>query len=131
MPASPLLAPIVALVAWTTLFRIWMSVRGAVATRKEPDEDCPPQTPSAPNPYRAAMFEQPTRFYAIAFALVLLHADWQLNVWIAWAYVGFRAARDLVEATFNHARTRFYLFVGATICLAALIVHAVMALIHG
>jgi len=121
MPNSPLLAPIIALVAWTTVFRIWMSLKSAT--------DAAPETSA--NPYRASVFEQPTRFYAIAFALVLMHADWPLNVWIAWAYVGFRVARDLVEATFNHGKTRFYLFIGATICLAALIVHAVMALIHG
>lgn len=120
MNASPLLGPIVALVAWTTVYNIATSLR-----RKAPDAD----SPAAPNPYRAVMLEQPVRFYAITFVLVLIHGDWPLNVWIAWTYVGLRVARDLVEATVDHAPSRFYLFIGATICLAALIVHAAMGLI--
>jgi hypothetical protein len=106
-----------------------MGVKAATATKPAADEDCPPQA-SPPNPYRSAVFEQPTRFYAIAFALILLHADWPLNVWFAWTYVGLRAARDLVEATVNHDRSRLYLFIAATACLAALIVHAAMALLQ-
>ena len=126
---SPLLGPVVALVAWTTLFRIWMALRHNAAAKRAAADAA---TSTERNPYSSALWEQPTRFYAIVFALMFMGFDAPINVWLAWGYVGFRVIHGLVQATTDHARTRFYLFIGATACLVALIVHAAIFLInHG
>jgi hypothetical protein len=51
-------------------------------------------------------------------------------LWIAWAYVAFRVAHSLVQATVNVVRWRFLLFLAGSICLIALTLHAAMALLH-
>ena len=50
-----------------------------------------------------------------------------MNAWIAWGYVALRIAHSLVQASFNRVSIRFALFVLSTICLAALTLHAAMA----
>lgn len=130
MQVNSLLGPVVALVAWTTLLRVWHAVKHSAATRT--DGALRGSTPSdmEQNFYRPALFEQPVRFYAIVFALIFMGFNEPISARIAWTYVGLRVARDLVEETFNHPRTRFFLFLGATICLVALILRAAIFLIH-
>src|SRR5438094_8376875 len=84
---SPLLGPVVALVAWTTLFRIWMALRHNAAAKRAAGDAT---TTVEQNPYSSALWEQPTRFYAIVFALMFMGFDAPINVWLAWAYVAFR-----------------------------------------
>src|SRR5438132_8012237 len=99
---SPLLGPVVALVAWTTLFRIWMALRHNAAAKRAAADAA---TSTERNPYSSALWEQPTRFYAIVFALMFMGFEAPINVWLAWAYVGFRVVHGLVQATTDHART--------------------------
>jgi len=74
------------------------------------------------------LFEAPTLFYAMVFAIVLLgHAD-QWHVMSAWAYVTFRALHSLVQATFNRVVVRFSLFLLSWVALGVMIVREVMAL---
>jgi hypothetical protein len=74
--------------------------------------------------------EQPTIFYAIVFVLVFLGFDQHLNVYLAWGYVGLRIVHSIVQSTMNIVRIRFLIFALATLCLAALTLHAAMFLIH-
>jgi hypothetical protein len=74
--------------------------------------------------------EQPTIFYAIIFALVLMGFDAWINVYLAWAYVGLRIVHSIVQSTFNVVRIRFLIFLLASISLACLAVHAAIFLIH-
>ena len=76
------------------------------------------------------LMEQPTLFYAIALAIALMGMDAAVNLYLAWGYVAFRIAHSLVQAITNVVRTRFYLFLGASLCLAALTLHAAMHLLH-
>jgi len=132
MQVNSLLGPVVALVAWTTLLRIWHAVKRRGATSRDRILRGATSADTEQNLYRPALFEQPVRFYAIVFALIFMGFNEPINAWIAWTYVGLRVARDLVEETLNHLRTRFFLFLGATICLVALIIHAAIFLIlHG
>ena len=50
--------------------------------------------------------EQPTIFYAIVFALVLMDFDAPINVWLAWGYVALRIVHSIVQATVNIVRYR-------------------------
>jgi hypothetical protein len=74
--------------------------------------------------------EQPTIFYAIVFALVLMRFDAPINVYLAWAYVGLRVVHSIVQATVNIVRLRFTIFALATLCLIGLTTHAAIFLIH-
>jgi hypothetical protein len=74
--------------------------------------------------------EQPTIFYAIVFALILMGFDHPINLYLAWGYVGLRIAHSIVQATVNVVRLRFTLFLLATICLVSLTVHAGLFLLH-
>jgi hypothetical protein len=76
------------------------------------------------------LMEQPTLFYAIAITLALLGDGDGINLYLAWAYVGFRVAHSLIHAITNVVRTRFYLFLAASLCLAGLTVHAAVHLLH-
>ena len=74
--------------------------------------------------------EQPTLFYAIVLALVLMGFDHPINVYLAWAYVALRIVHSVVQATVNIVRIRFLIFALATLCLVGLTTHAAIFLIH-
>src|SRR5438067_12754528 len=101
MHVSPLLAPIVALVAWTLVMRIWMYVMRIGAMRRAGInakgmrgtrglEGIIPDEANWPAHNYAHLMEQPTLFYAIVVALILMGFDAPINVYLAWAYVGLR-----------------------------------------
>jgi hypothetical protein len=142
---SPLLGPIVALVAWTLIIQIWMyatrlpamrragiSLKGRVGTRGGALEGKIPDKVNWKAHNYNHLLEQPTIFYAIAIALVLMGFDAPINVYLAWGYVGFRIAHSLVQATVNIVLYRFILFVGGSLCLIGLTTHAALRLLlHG
>ena len=144
MTFSPLLGPVVALVAWTLVMLVWMAISRGVAAKKagiqlgasrggrgqdlEGKVDAEAQW-KAHN--YAHLMEQPTIFYAIVFALILMGMDVQINVWLAWAYVGLRIVHSIVQATVNIVKYRFALVALSTFCLVGLTVHAAMLLMHG
>jgi hypothetical protein len=139
MSVSPLLAPVVALVAWSIVMLIWLAIARAPYVRgKLPDgargadvERAHPGKANWPAHNYMHLMEQPTTFYAVVLALVLMHFDAPINVYLAWAYVGLRILHSIVQATVNVVRLRFTLFLLATICLAALTLHAALRLISG
>ena len=144
MHYSPILAPVVALVAWTLVMLIWMAVarrkafaqlginwgtiprgsRGVNLDGKAPDEA---QWPS--HNYNHLM-EQPTIFYAIALTLALMDMGHGINLWLAWGYVGLRVIHSIVQSTVNIVPVRFTIFALATFCLLGLTVHAGMRILH-
>ena len=137
MHPSPLLAPVVTLVAWSLVMLIWLAIKRAPFVR-DPSQ-IPPGTrgddiPRGPHNWPAHnyqhLMEQPTLFYAIVFALIFMGFDARINVYLAWGYVGLRIFHSMVQATVNVVRIRFLIFLLATICLVCLTVHAAIFLIH-
>lgn len=143
MDPSPLVAPVVALVAWSLIMLIWTAAARAGQFRKlginmnnipagargaDLEGRADPQAQWKAHNYMHLM-EQPTMFYAIVLTLVLMDFDAAINVWLAWGYVGFRILHSIVQATVNIVKYRFPLFLGATLCLASLTVHAALRLI--
>jgi hypothetical protein len=140
---SPLLGPIVALVAWTLIIQIWMyatrlpamrrkgiSLKGRVGSKGgDLDGVLEPQVQWKAHNYNH-LLEQPTIFYAIVIALILMGFDAPINVYLAWGYVGFRVLHSLVQATVNVVTYRFLLFILASLCLLGLTTHAAIFLIH-
>ena len=135
---SPILAPVVALVAWTLLVMIWMvvtrfaamkrkgiSLKGRVGGRggTQLEGVVEDQVMWKAHNYMH-LVEQPTLFYAIALTLAIGHAGGGLSAILAWAYVGLRIAHSLVQTTVNVITYRFILFALASLALAGLTVQA-------
>ena len=144
MNHSPLLAPIVALVAWSLVIYIWMyvaritamkragiSLKGRRGTRGGALDGVIADEANWKAHNYAHLMEQPTLFYAIVFALVLMGMNQAINVWLAWGYVALRIAHSIVQATVNIVKYRFLLFALSTFCLLGLTVHAAARLLHG
>jgi hypothetical protein len=138
MNYSPILVPVVALVAWTLVMLVWMAIarrsafaklgiswgtiprgsRGVNLDGRAPDEA---QWPS--HNYNHLM-EQPTIFYAIALTLALMEMGSGVNFWLAWGYVGLRVVHSIVQSTVNIVAIRFPIFALASLCLLGLTVNA-------
>ena len=134
MEVSPLLAPVVVLVAWSLVMFVWLAVaRAPFVKGRLPDgargadvERAHPGKPNWPAHNYAHLMEQPTIFYAIVFALIFMRLDMPINVYLAWGYVALRIVHSIVQSTVNVVRLRFTIFALATVCLAALTLHAAM-----
>ena len=144
MNYSPIVIPVVALVAWTLVIMVWMAVarrrafaalgiswgtiprgsRGVNLDGRAPDEA---QWPS--HNYNHLM-EQPTIFYAIALALALMGMGSGINYWLAWGYVGFRIVHSIVQCTVNIVAIRFPLFALASLCLLGMTINAVVRVLR-
>lgn len=137
-----MLAPVVALIAWTMIIMVWLYIIRIPAMRKagidlnnlrgsKPGQLDTVLAEKAQWPAHNYMHlvEQPTLFYAVCFALVLLHAGGGYNPMLAWAYVGLRVVHSLVQVTSNRILYRFSLFGLSSLVLIALTVQAVRSVI--
>ena len=144
MNYSPILAPVVALVAWTLVVMLWMVVArmgqfkrlgitldtvppGSRGVDLEGQAD--PRAQWKSHNY-THLVEQPTLFYAIALALAVMDMGGGINWWLAWGYVALRIIHSLVQATVNVVKYRLALFVLATLCLIGLTTHAAIRIAH-
>ena len=144
MHYSPILVPVVALVAWSLVMLVWLAIarrrafaamgigwgtiprgsRGVNLDGRAPDEA---QWPS--HNYNHLM-EQPTIFYAIALTLALMGFGDGINLYLAWGYVGLRIVHSIVQSTINIVAIRFAIFALAILCLLGLTVHAGARILH-
>jgi hypothetical protein len=137
---SEILRPMVVLIAWTLVMLGWMLVTRLPAMRaagvdmgtlvgtkaSDADRSLPPQAQWKAHNYNHLM-EQPTLFYAVCAVLALSGTGDGVNAWIAWAYVGLRIVHSLAQATSNRVRVRFLFFMLSSVMLAALTLHAALA----
>jgi hypothetical protein len=143
MEMSPILGPVVALVAWTLVMMVWMYATRLPALGQAIDvkdwhggtgaqiEGLLEPRVQWPAHNHNHLHEQPTLFYAICLTLALMDFGGGLNLWLAWAYVLLRVLHSIVQATWNRVVVRFTLFMLASFCLLALTLHAAAALLHG
>ena len=138
MSHSPLLGPVVALVAWSIVILIWMAVaRFPLVRHGVPNGSRGVDLEAAkPGPHHwpahnyVHLMEQPTIFYAIVFALILMGFDAPINVYVAWGYVGFRVIHSVVQSTINVVRVRVIFFGLSSLCLLGLTIQAAIFLIQ-
>ena len=115
---SPILAPVVALVAWTMVMWLWMYVTRIPAIQKmrmklDPDAPRGEQMSTLPPSVRWKadnynhLMEQPTIFYAVAIALALLEQGAGINLTLAWVNVGMRVVHSILQAVWNKIEVRF------------------------
>ena len=137
---SPILQPVVVLIAWSLVMLVWM-VAVRMPALKKAGIDIAKVTGSKPGGLdgivedRAQwpahnyihLMEQPTLFYAVALVLAYVGQGDGLNADIAWAYVILRIAHSVFQATVNRVIVRFWIFALASLCLIALTIHAAIA----
>lgn len=134
---NPLLGPVVALVAWTLVMLTWLAIvrapkmRGRAIPTGARGGDMEPGPHNWPAHNYTHLLEQPTLFYAIVLALVAMSDGAEINLILAWSYVGLRIVHSLWQSTVNVVKVRFLLFALSTLCLVGLTVHAAMRFIHG
>ncbi len=135
---EPILAPVVALVAWTLLIMAWMAVTRFAAFKQmgltvwtvprgsrgaNMEGQAPDQVMWKSHNY-THLHEQPTIFYAIALALALMDQGSGLNLLLAWGYVGLRILHSLFQTMVNIVAYQFAIFSLASLCLLGLTVQA-------
>lgn len=127
---STMVAPVMALVAWSLVIWVWMYVQRIPAMQKAgikpQDARFPGSLDVLPDTARQAadnynhLMEQPTIFYALAFYLQISgHAD-SLQVALAWTYVGLRVVHSVVQATVNVILVRFSIFALSSLVLTGM-----------
>lgn len=134
---SPLLAPVVALLAWSAVMWAWMYATRIPAIarlrirldghvpRGEQMAQLPPRVRWKADNYNH-LLEQPTHFYVVALVLVFLGDDSGASLAIAWTYVALRVVHSLWQALVNYIPVRFVLFMLSSLALFALIARAAM-----
>jgi hypothetical protein len=137
---SPILAPVVALVAWTLLIMIWMMVTRFAAMRRKGislkgrvggrggvqlEGVVEDEVMWKAHNYMH-LVEQPTLFYAIALVLAVGHAGGGYSAVLAWVYVILRILHSLVQTTVNIVAWRFLLWALASLALIGLTAKAVI-----
>ena len=137
---SPILAPVVALVAWTLVIWGWMYLTRIPAIfkarmkldpnapRGEQMNLLPPAVRWKADNYNHLM-EQPTIFYAVALSLALMDQGGGVNLVLAWTYVGMRVVHSLVQVLINKIELRFAVFFLSSLVLIGLVFRAAMHLL--
>ena len=136
MLTQTILQPVVALLVLNTIVFFWMYATRIPAIQKsdmEMDSNVPMSDLMNQLPARVRwkadnynhLLEQPTMFYAVALTLAVLGAGTGLNTALAWAYVALRVVHTLVQCLWNPIMLRFGIFMLSSLCLFALVLHAV------
>lgn len=142
--STDILKPVAVLIAWSLVMLVWMLVARMPALKRA-GIDISKAVGGKPGGLDGVvedkaqwpahnyihLMEQPTLFYAISFALILMGGDYAINVWFAWAYVVLRILHSIVQATWNRIAVRFTLFALSTLFLLGLTLHAAIQLLHG
>ena len=140
MMQGQMLAPAAALVCWSLVVLLWMTVTRFAAFGKAGVDlkTAPPGgrgvnlegvLPDSTN-WKAHNFshlmEQPTIFYPAVIILAMMGAS-VTDIWLAWAYVAIRVVHSIWQATVNRIPVRASLFFISSVVLIALAVRALMA----
>jgi hypothetical protein len=131
-----MIAPVLALVAWTFVMWVWMyatripaiqraQIDMAELSRTGKPLELPPEVSRVADNYNH-LHEQPTVFYALALAAQIAGAADATNVGLAWAYVASRVAHSFVQATKNVIPVRFAVFTLGSLLLMILLVRTVL-----
>ncbi len=135
-----MLQPVVVLVGWTLVMLSWLlATRLPAMTRAgvklsalvgskaaDADRSLPAEAQWKAHNYNH-LLEQPVLFYAVSGVIVMTGTGYGANVALAWAYVALRVAHSIWQATVNRVSVRFYLFMASSLALAALTLHAGLA----
>lgn len=126
---------VLALLSWTFVMWFWMygtripamlkaNIDVEELSRTGAPLTLPPEVARVADNYNH-LHEQPTVFYALVLCAAALGAIDDIQIALAWAYVGVRVVHSLVQAIKNAITIRFALFVVASVILLALLVRTI------
>lgn len=129
--ATPMLAPVIALVIWSGVIWTWMyatRIPAIIRARMVLDPVMPRGDQMAQLPARVRwkadnfnqLMELPTLFYAVAISLAVLGDASSSSLALAWGFVALRVVHSLVQTLWNHIPTRFALFFISSLVLFGL-----------
>jgi len=132
-----MLAPVIALVAWSGVIWAWMyatRIPAIFRARMVLDPTAPSGEQMAQLPARVRwkadnfnhLMELPTLFYAVAISLAVLGDNSSSSLALAWGFVALRVVHSLVQTLWNHIPTRFALFFISSLVLFALTFRAAL-----
>ncbi|GGC23600.1 membrane protein [Novosphingobium marinum] len=135
-----ILQPAAALLVWTMLVLLWMTVQRASGFKKGKVDiaNAKPGTRgpdfAAQNPdFRdwaahnyAHLMEQPTIFYPTVLIFALVGAA-PLDIMLAWVYVALRVVHSIWQASINTVPVRATLFLVSSLVLMVLIIRLLLA----
>ncbi len=138
---TQILAPAAALVGWSLIMLFWVLATrfpafakanldlsaAAPGTRYADIESALPATVNWKSHNFVHLMEQPTLFYATIAILALAGQGTELNVMLAWGYVGLRVVHSFWQSLVNTIPVRVTLFALFTLCLTGLAINAVLA----
>ncbi len=135
---SPILVPVVVLVAWTMVMWTWMyatRIPAIFGQKMKLDPHAPRGEQMNQLPARVRwkadnynhLFEQPTIFYATALVLAVTGKGFGVSETLAWLYVGLRIVHSLWQSLNNKIEVRFTFFILSSLVLIGLIVNAAYA----
>ncbi len=140
--ASPILAPVVALIAWTLVMLLWMMVARTTGMKgvdqsklakpglRGSDLDgVVPDKAQWPSHNYNHLMEQPTLFYALCLAMAALQIGGGINLYLAWGYVGLRVLHSFIQSTSNNVSVRFPIWALGSLVLIAMTVRAAMVFV--
>lgn len=132
-----MMTPVLALVVWTLVMWVWLYATRIPAMRKAGIDPGKTQDKSVMDklPIEARriadnynhLHEQPVIFYALCIYSHLVGVGDELNVMLAWAYVGVRVLHSLIQCLWNYIPVRFLVFSLGSIVLAVMAVRNVIA----
>jgi hypothetical protein len=136
--AHGMIAPVLALVAWTFVMWVWMYATRIPAMQRAKIDltemsrtgaklELPPEVARVADNYNH-LHEQPTIFYALALAAQLAGAADAVSIGLAWTYVLVRIVHSSVQATKNVIMLRFTVFAIGSLVLFALLVRTFLLL---
>lgn len=138
MQAS-ILTPTLALIGWTFVMWFWLYATRLPAMRAARIDPARIKRKSDLDPLPVAvqqiadnynhLHEQPTIFYALVFYSYLAGVADELNVGLAWAYVGIRIVHSLIQGTVNFVPARFLVFSAGSLVLMVIAARNALALL--
>lgn len=135
--ATPMLAPVIALVVWSAIVWTWMyatRIPAIINARMRLDPMAPRGEQMATLPATVRwkadnynhLMEQPTLFYATAISLAVLGDQSDSSLILAWGYVALRVVHTLVQTLWNNIQARFAVFSVSSLVLFGLVYKAAL-----
>lgn len=135
MAGTQIVAPVLALAAWTMLIWAWMLVTRLPAlnkagvklgrlrggTGRNAEGVVPDEVQWKAHNYNH-LHEAPTVFYAVALGLAVIGAGDGLSAQLGWLYVGLPIVHSLIQTLWNKVIWRLAAYIASQLVIVALLV---------